>query len=61
MTTSSLLLAVGMVATRSSMSFPVGKRNLILPSCGLRFSAMSSRAIILMRETRALRYVGGMR
>ena len=48
MTTSSLPPEVGMVATRSSI-VPIGPRKRILPSWGLRFSAMSSLAMILKR------------
>ena len=58
MTTSSLPPAVGMVATRSSI-VPMGPRKRILPSWGLRFSAMSSLAMILRRCTRALRCGAG--
>ncbi len=58
MTTSSLPPDVGMVATRSSM-VPMGPLKRIFPSWGRRFSAMSSRAMILMRWTRALRWAGG--
>ena len=57
-TTSSLPPEVGMVATRSSM-VPIGPLKRILPSCGLRFSAMSSLAMILKRCTTALRWAGG--
>ncbi len=58
MTTSSLPPDVGMVATRSSI-VPMGPRKRILPSWGLRFSAMSSLAMILRRWTRALRWGAG--
>ena len=58
MTTSSLPPEVGMVATRSSM-VPIGPLKRILPSCGLRFSAMSSLDMILKRCTTALRCAGG--
>ena len=50
--------AVGMVATRNSI-VPIGPLKRILPSCGLRFSAMSSLAMILKRWTIALRWAGG--
>ena len=55
MTTSSLYPAVGTVATRSSISLFSASLNLILPSCGLRRSAMSKLAMILRRETMARR------
>ena len=42
--------AVGRVETRSSISRP-SRSVLMRPSCGRRFSAMSMREIILMRET----------
>ncbi len=58
MTTSSLPPVVGMVATRSSM-VPIGPLKRILPSWGLRFSEMSSLAMILKRCTRAFRWAGG--
>ncbi len=54
MTTSSFWFAVGMVATRSSI-VPREYLKRILPSCGLRFSEMSSLAMIFRRWTRALR------
>jgi hypothetical protein len=58
MTTSSFWFAVGIVATRSSMvPFEYLKR--ILPSCGLRFSEMSSLAMIFSRCTSALRCAPG--
>ena len=57
-TMSSLPPEVGMVATRSSM-VPIGPRKRILPSCGLRFSAMSSLDMILKRWTSALRCGAG--
>ena len=43
-------LPVGMVDTRTSMARPA-MRSAMRPSCGRRFSAMSSEAITLMRET----------
>ena len=58
MTTSSLPPEVGMVATRSSI-VPMGPLKRILPSWGLRFSAMSSLAMILKRCTIALRWGAG--
>ena len=58
MTTSSLPPEVGMVATRSSI-VPMGPLKRILPSWGLRFSAMSSFDMILKRWTRAFRWAGG--
>ena len=58
MTTSSLPPAVGMVATRSSI-VPFEHLKRILPSCGLRFSEMSSLAMILSRCTSALRCGAG--
>ncbi len=58
MTTSSLPPDVGIVATRSSI-VPFGPRKRILPSWGLRRSAMSSLAMILRRWTRALRCGAG--
>ena len=57
-TTSSLPPEVGIVATRSSI-VPIGPRKRILPSWGLRFSAMSSFAMILSRCTSALRCGAG--
>lgn len=55
-TTSSSPLAVGMVATRSSMRC-CGEylAKLILPSWGLRFSLMSRSHMIFTRATTALR------
>ena len=41
--------AVGTMETRKSMVRPV-MRSLKRPSCGTRFSAMSSSDMILMRE-----------
>ena len=58
-TMSSLAPEVGMVATRSSI-VPIGPRKRILPSWGLRFSEMSSLAMILKRWTTAFRCAGGM-
>lgn len=55
MTTSSLYPAVGIVATRNSISLLSPSLNLILPSCGLRRSAMSRLAMIFKRETMARR------
>ena len=43
-------LAVGMVETRTSIARPA-MRSVMRPSCGKRFSAMSSEAMTLMRET----------
>ena len=40
---------LGMTDTRKSMVFP-RIRSLKRPSCGIRFSAMSSSAMTLMRE-----------
>ena len=40
---------LGMIDTRKSIVFP-GMRSLKRPSCGTRFSAMSSSAMTLMRE-----------
>ena len=47
--TASSPCALGMIETRKSMVLP-GTRSLKRPSCGTRFSAMSSSAITLMRE-----------
>ena len=44
---------LGMIETRKSIVLP-GTRSLKRPSCGTRFSAMSSSAITLMREMMAL-------
>ena len=55
MTMSSTPPWVGMVATRNSMSSGPNFLNLILPSCGLRFSEMSRSHMILTRATIALR------
>ena len=54
MTTSSFWFAVGIVATRSSISRSP-TLNLNLPSWGFRRSAMSSWAMILIRATMARR------
>ena len=55
--------SVGRQETRKSMSFgsPLSwKRILMRPSCGRRFSAMSSFDMILMREVIASRnFIGG--
>ena len=51
--TASSPCALGMIETRKSMVLP-GVRSLKRPSCGTRFSAMSSSAITLMREMIAL-------
>ena len=55
--------SVGRHETRKSMSFELPlseKRILMRPSCGRRFSAMSSFAMILMREVIASRiFIGG--
>ena len=55
--------SVGRQETRKSMSldWPLSaKRILMRPSCGRRFSAMSSFAMILMREVIASRnFIGG--
>ncbi len=56
--------SVGRQDTRKSISFatPVSslKRSLMRPSCGKRFSAMSSRDMILMRDVIASRsFIGG--
>ena len=40
---------LGMIETRKSIVLP-GIRSLKRPSCGTRFSAMSSSAMTLMRE-----------
>ena len=47
--TASSPCADGITDTRKSMVLP-GVRSLKRPSCGTRFSAMSSSAITLMRE-----------
>ena len=56
--------SVGRHETRKSMSFewPLSeKRILMRPSCGSRFSAMSSFAMILMRDVIASRiFIGGL-
>ena len=56
--------SVGRHETRKSISLlrPLSlKRILMRPSCGSRFSAMSSFAMILMRETIASRnFIGGL-
>ena len=44
---------IGMIDTRTSISRP-WTRILMRPSCGSRFSAMLSRAMILMRLTIAI-------
>ena len=52
--------SVGRHDTRKSISrtlLPSLKRALMRPSCGSRFSAMSSRAMILMREMIGSRYL----
>ena len=54
-TMSSTPPAVGIVATRSSMSSGPNFLNLILPSWGLRFSEMSRSHMILMRAAIAAR------
>ena len=41
---------VGSVLTRKSISRPSRIRSFIRPSCGTRFSEISSRASTLMRE-----------
>ena len=54
--------SVGSTETRKSMSrwTPASeKRILMRPSCGSRFSAMSSFAMILMREVMASRILSG--
>ena len=54
--------SVGRHETRKSMSlaWPLSlKRILMRPSCGRRFSAMSSFAMILMREVMASRIFSG--
>ena len=55
--------SVGRHETRKSISFdwPLSlKRSLMRPSCGRRFSAMSSLDMILMREVIASRsFMGG--
>ena len=60
MATSSLYPAVGIVATRNSISLSPGSLYRIFPSCGLRRSEISRLAMILKRDTMARRYVGGM-
>ena len=56
--------SVGRTETRKSISLaaPLSlKRILMRPSCGRRFSAMSSFDMILMRETMASRnFIGGL-
>ena len=47
--TASSPCTLGMIETRKSMVLP-GTRSLKRPSCGTRFSAMSSSAMTLMRE-----------
>ena len=47
--TASSPCTLGMIDTRKSIVLP-GIRSLKRPSCGTRFSAMSSSAITLMRE-----------
>ncbi len=55
--------SVGRQLTRKSMSLAAplsAKRILMRPSCGRRFSAMSSFDMILMRDVIASRYfIGG--
>ena len=51
--TASSPCALGMIETRKSMVLP-RTRSRKRPSCGTRFSAMSSSAITLMREMIAL-------
>ncbi len=55
--------SVGRHETRKSISLLVPlslKRSLMRPSCGRRFSAMSSLAMILMRDVIAsLNFMGG--
>ena len=51
--TASSPCTLGMIDTRKSMVLP-GIRTLKRPSCGTRFSAMSSSAITLTREMMAL-------
>ena len=51
--TASSPCTLGMIETRKSIVLP-GSRSLKRPSCGTRFSAMSSSAITLMREMIAL-------
>jgi hypothetical protein len=58
-TTSSTPPAEGIVATRSSMSSGPYFLNLILPSCGLRFSEMSRSHMIFRRVTIAWRKCAG--
>ena len=56
--------SVGRTETRKSISFGTPfslKRILMRPSCGSRFSAMSSFAMILMRDAIASRsFIGGL-
>ena len=56
--------SVGRHDTRKSMSFvwPLSANRILMrPSCGSRFSAMSSFAMILMREVIASRiFIGGL-
>ena len=49
---------VGTMATRSSICSGPNFAKAIFPSCARRCSEMSRSAMILMRETRALRYAG---
>ena len=58
-TTSSTPPAVGMVATRSSMSRGPNFLNLILPSWGFLFSEMSRSHMIFSRVVSGLRYEAG--
>jgi hypothetical protein len=51
--TASSPCTLGMIETRKSMVLP-GTLSLKRPSCGTRFSAMSSSAITLMREMMGL-------
>ena len=51
--------SVGRTETRKSMSRFLPSLSLMRPSCGRRRSAMSSFAMILMREMIALRIVSG--
>ena len=60
-TTSSSPSWVGMTATRSSSLGPPNSAKLILPSCGRRRSAISSRDMILMRDTSGARNLAGRR
>ena len=47
--TASSPCTLGMIETRKSIVFP-GRRSLKRPSCGTRFSAMSSSAMTFTRE-----------